>query len=94
MHVYDGSTWRFVLRASGRGTTDASGQIFISHGAGQTPVAWFPSIRSQDTDQLNIISKFLAAGESSTQLILRVTRSDTSTYLTGTAVNYFYEAWF
>lgn len=80
-HVYDGSTWRFALYGVGSGSTDASGLLSVTHGAGQSPVSWGVTPGNQGTDTLNQIISLIAANSSSTTLTVRAVRTDTNAYL-------------
>lgn len=80
-HVYDGSTWRFTLYGVGSGSTDGSGLLSVTHGAGQTPISWAPFPGNQGTDALNQIISLIAANSSSTTLTVRAVRTDTNAYL-------------
>lgn len=80
--VWNGSKWTYELYGLLGGVTDGNGIVSFPHGGiGGAPIAWGVSKTNQDTEALNLVVSPMAFDKTTTHLVTRVTRTDSSAIL-------------
>lgn len=92
IHTYDGSGWRWAKRGYGIVTTDAGGNIVVTHGLGATPTGVLLTSGPQASDLLNRIVTMNYTGSDGTNFVIYVKRDDTNALLASNTVAFAWEA--